>query len=173
MGFLSWCSLLWYNRLYQQLFAELDDIHWVWFGLVSQPPQFVLVFSLCFFLPFAIAFPFSIVCCYEIYDFCIKHFFNRQKFVLRSTKKGGAPNVYRQYTQKNNPSTRKERRNLEKSKTNTIKRLQKIQMRGNLQVQQLFGPLHKGSEKENPQPLVQQFFVFENPSVALSPNTPK
>ena len=32
-------------------------------------------------------------------------------------KKGDVPNVYRQHTQKNNPSTRKERRNLEKSKT--------------------------------------------------------
>ena len=31
-------------------------------------------------------------------------------------KKGGAPNVYRKYTQKNNPGTKKERRNLEKSK---------------------------------------------------------
>ena len=32
-------------------------------------------------------------------------------------KKGDVPNVYRQHTQKNNPSTRKERRNLEKRKT--------------------------------------------------------
>ena len=44
-------------------------------------------------------------------------------------------------------------------------------MRGDLQIQQLFGSLYKGSEKENPQPLVQQFFVFEGLCVSTLEDT--
>ena len=48
-------------------------------------------------------------------------FFYRQKLVLRDTKKRGAPNIYRQYTPKTNPSTKKERKSLEKSKVSCNK----------------------------------------------------
>ena len=33
-------------------------------------------------------------------EWSINFFFYRQKFVLRSAKKGGAPNEFKQYTQK-------------------------------------------------------------------------
>ena len=63
---------------------------------------------------------------HELHDECL--------LFLIAPKTGGAPNIYRQYTQKIKPSTRKGRKNLEKSRLATIKSIQKIQKRGIFQI---------------------------------------
>ena len=63
---------------------------------------------------------------HELHDECLLFFI--------ASKTGGTPNVYRQYTQKIKPSTRKGRKNLGKNRLATIKSIQKIQKRGIFQV---------------------------------------